>query len=490
MTKTFLSLEWKQFTRSAAFTKGLVIKIFMFLGALYFGGIFIFLGVFLFKILEKAIPGVDPMISINQYLLYWVLIELAVRFFMHQLPVMNIKPLLVTPIKRPKIIRYLLNKTIFSFFNLGTLLFLVPFTAVLLYKGYPPIPVLAWFISLLCIILCLNFINFLINKNNAYFYSIVSIAVVGITLNYYDVISFTSISQRIFYPLYQQPYLVLLPIALMFLLYKANYNLVSKQFFLDGIIRKKVEKVETKDLSFMDKFGDIAPFLKNDVRMIWRNKRPKQVLLTGFFFVFYGLFFFTFDIYKDNLFMTSFASIFITGGFLLTFGQYVPSWDSEYYKLMMSQNIPYYQYLKSKWTLMVVGVIASYILAIPYLYFGVQIFAMISAAALFNVGLNSFITLYGGALNRVPIELNVKANAFGNTQGFNATQLLISLPKMLGPYVIFIVPYYFLGFTAGVVALAASGLIGLLLSKNFLRFIEKTYQRGKYKTIAAFAEKQ
>lgn len=489
MTKTFLSLEWKKFARSAYFTKGLVIKILMIIGALYFGGIAVVLGAFSFKILQKAIPDVDPLISVNQFLIYWFLGEMAVRFFMHQLPVMNIKPLMVLPIKRNKIIRFLLNKTIFSFFNLIALLFFVPFSAVLLYYGYPPIQVLGWLFSLVGLVLCLNFINFLINKNNTYFYIIASLTVLAIALNKFDVISFTSISEYIFYSLYQLPYLVLIPFTAAYFLYQYNFNMVAKQFYLDGLIRKKVEQVETKDLSFIDQLGDVAPFLKNDVRMIWRNKRPKQVLFMGFFFVFYGLFFFTFDMYKDNLFFTSFASIFITGGFLLTFGQYVPSWDSEYYKLMMSQNIPYYQYLKSKWSLMVVGVIIAYILSIPYIYFGLHIFAMISAAALFNLGLNSFITLYGGALNRVPIELNTKANAFGNTQGFNATQLLISLPKMLGPYVIFIVPYYFLGFKAGVIALASSGILGLVFTKNFLKFIEKTYQKGKYKTIAAFAEK-
>lgn len=60
---------------------------------------------------------------------------------------------------------------------------------------------------------------------------------------------------------------------------------------------------------------------------------------------------------------------------------------------------------------------------------------------------------------------------------------------MLGPYLIFVVPYYFFGFKAGVIALALSGVLGLLFMKNFLKFIEKTYQKGKYKTIAAFAEK-
>lgn len=186
----------------------------------------------------------------------------------------------------------------------------------------------------------------------------------------------------------------------------------------------------------------------------------------------------------------AFASIFITGGFLLTFGQLVPSWDSEYYKLLMSQNISYRKYLESKWYLMVFAVAVSFILSTPYLYFGWKIYSMIAAGALFNIGLNSFITLFGGALNRQPVELNVKAKAFSNTQGFNTTQLLIALPKMVGPILIFYIPYKLINFQAGLIALALSGVLGIVFKGFFLNQIEKVYQKEKYKTIAAFDEKK
>jgi len=158
--------------------------------------------------------------------------------------------------------------------------------------------------------------------------------------------------------------------------------------------------------------------------------------------------------------------------------------------MLMSQNIPYRKYLESKWYLMVVAVVASFILSTPYLYFGYKIYSMIAAGALFNIGLNSFITLYGGVLNRVPVELNVKAKAFSNTQGFNPTQLLIALPKMAGPMLIFYLPYKFINFEAGILALALSGILGLVFKNFFLNQIEKVYQKGKYKTIAAFDEKK
>jgi hypothetical protein len=90
----------------------------------------------------------------------------------------------------------------------------------------------------------------------------------------------------------------------------------------------------------------------------------------------------------------------------------------------------------------------------------------------------------------VPIELNQKAKAFSNTNGFNPTQLLISLPKIFGPMILFYIPYKLVSFNAGLIVLAASGLLGLIFKTQFLNFVESVYQKGKYKTIAAFNEKQ
>ena len=60
MIKRFLTLEWKEFKRASYFQKGLAIKILLFLGVLYFGGMAIFIGVLMFFVLRKFIPGVDP----------------------------------------------------------------------------------------------------------------------------------------------------------------------------------------------------------------------------------------------------------------------------------------------------------------------------------------------------------------------------------------------------------------------------------------------
>ncbi len=489
MVAKFLQLEWKQFSRSSYFAKGLGIKILMIFLFIYFSACAGLMGFGFFYIVKEALPEQDPLVFLSSYLLFWILADLAIRFFWQQLPIMNIKPLMILPIKKNKVVHYLLGKSVFSFFNLYPILFFVPLAGVLIYNSYGVLSVLVWLLNIMLVSLSLNFINFIINKNNTYFYSIIALIVVAFLVNYYQLVDFNAVSTQIFYPLYTLQWTLILPVFLLVLVYKINYSYILNQFSLDGVVGKKSEIVETKELNFLNRFGATAPFLKNDFRMIWRNVRPKQVLFTGVLFLFYGLIFFTQDIYADKDYVIIFAGIFVTGGFLITFGQYVPSWDSEYYKLMMSQNIPYKQYLESKWLLISTGCVIATVLSIPYIYFGTKIYAIIFAGAIFNIGMNSFITLYGGALNRVPIQLNVKAKAFENTQGFNLTQFLIGLPKMLLPIIVFLIPYYFFGLKAGLIGLAGTGVLGILLKNPIMKLIEKTYQKGKYKTIAAFSEK-
>ncbi len=489
MIKRFLSLEWKQFTRSSYFQKGLVIKILLFLAVIYFGGMAILIGGGLFFILRKVLPEVDPIITINNFLIHWFLFNLVIRFFIQQLPVMNVKPLMTIPIKRNIVIHYLLGKTTISFFNFLSLFLFLPFSFVLIAQGYSVLNVVFWFLSVMCLTMVINFVNFLINKNNIVFYVMAIVLVVLIGMEYYGIFKASEPIGLAFNTLYSERYLAIIPIFLMIAFYYINFKFIKKGFYLDDTVSKKVKEVNATDLSWMDRFGSIAHFLKNDIKLIWRNARPKQVLMMSFFFLFYGLFFFTQDVYIEKMpYLLAFASIFITGGFLLSYGQLVPSWDSEYYKLLMSQNIPYRQYLESKWYLMVFAVAISFILSTPYLYFGLDIYLMIAAGALFNIGLNTFITLFGGALNRVPIELNTKAKAFSNTNGFNPTQLLIALPKMVLPILIFFIPYQFINFNAGLITLSLTGILGIVFKNFFLNKIEGVYQKGKYKTIAAFAE--
>ncbi len=489
MFKKFISLEWKQFKRSANFSKSLIVKIFMGIGVLYFMSIAVAMGFGMFFGLKESFPDSDPWVIVNNFIIFWFLGELVFRYLIQKMPVLTIKPLLILPFTKKSIIHYGLGKSIISIFNFLLFFILLPFSIILMVKGYSIINVLAWFFGMLAISYTLNFTTFLVNKNDKYFYSILSIIVILIGLEYYDIFKISTVAGNAFNFLSTHFYAIIIPIATLVTSYFLSYKHLAKNLNLDDLEEKKKE-VKTTDLSWLNRFGEVAPFLKNDLKLIWRNVRPKKTVFSAAVFLFYALYFLMMK--KSGMSghtMMAFAMMFVTGGFAMTFGQFVPSWDSEYYQLLMSQNIRYKTYLDSKWYLMGFAVIISFVLATPYIYFGWEIYALLVAGAFFNLGINSYLVLFGGSLLRMPIKLNEKAKAFGNTQGFKMSQILIALPKMFLPIILFAVPNYFWGFNAGILTIIGLSVIGILLKNFFLTKIENIYQKNKYRTIEAYNEK-
>ena len=486
MISHFLKLEWKQFTRSAAFGKSIALKILMGFFALYFILTFLAIGVGGYFILKKQFPDSDPLQLVNSYLLFAILGDLIFRYLMQKLPIMNIKPLLILPIKKSTLVHYVLGKSSFSFFNILGLFFYIPFAIVLIKEGYTTTGILGWLFTMILIIQSANFLNFLINKNNIALVVIGALLFALIGLQKFEIFDVVSYGGQLFDAIYANPIYSLVGVVVFVVLYQLNYKQLRNQVYLDEAVAAKVEEANTADMTWADKLGDVAPFIKNDMRLIWRNKRTKTVFLMSFLFLFYGLIFYTMDAYKDSLPMLMFASLFVTGGFTLNYGQFIPAWDSAHYKMLMSQSFRYRKFLESKWVLMVSMTTILYLLSFPYLYFGTDIFLMITVGAIFNIGFNSLFLLYAGSFNRKRIDLT--KGGFGNTQGTSATQFLIVIPLMLFPMLLFWVFNKFVGYNSGFIIVAGIGLISLLFKNYALNFIEKKYIKDKYAMINAFGK--
>ena len=207
-------------------------------------------------------------------------------------------------------------------------------------------------------------------------------------------------------------------------------------------------------------------------------------------FLFYGLLFFTGGIESyDNPFMKIFAGIFVSGGFLFSFGQFVPSWDSAYYPLMMTQNIRYQEYLKSKWMLVVLATAVSTILGLGYLYFGWEAYAAVLVGGIYNMGVNGHVVLLGGAYIKTPIDLTSNKKAFGDSSAFNVKTLLITIPKLVLPIILYTIGHFTLGPVFGYALVALAGVAGFAFRDFMFRKIESVYKAEKYKTIAAYKQK-
>jgi len=480
------SLQWKESFRAPQWEAKATIKILIGVVSLYFIGSFLFLGSVVYPALNKTVLEREPLEVFNSVLLLFFFAELIIRFFFQQLPVTNIQSLILLPFKKRQIVNHVMLRSVFSPFNLVPFIIYLPFAISMYRDDYLETQALAWWLALLMTTLSLNFLLYIINKNNTYFVALVLLLLGTIAL---DVYAETDLGKMVGIPfdaVVNKPEYLVGFLLLLCGMYAVLFFFLKKSFYLDAGLGKKRTRVSGGEYTVLNFLGDDALILRNDLRMIVRNARPRQIALMSFLFLFYGLVFFTQDIYRDMEYVMVFAGIFVTGGFTMTFGNYVPAWDSSYYKLLMTQNISYKKYLLSKWNLMAFVTAVSALLAIPYVYFGWDILAIVIAGAFFNIGLNTWVTLFGGLLNKTPMKLNVKAKAFENTQGFSMTQFVLIIPKMVLPVLLYWLPSFFISPAAGFISLAGSGIVAIILRDKIANWVTELYKKQKHETIEAF----
>ena len=486
----FINLEWKQFFRSSHWQKSIAINILMIFVAVYFIVVFLVLGFALYAILTELFPDTDPFVKLNGFIFYWILFDLLIRFFFQKLPVMSVKPLLVLPVKRGKAVHYVLRKSSLHFLNILPLFAIIPFSVILIGKGQPWIQVVVWVVLMLVVTQINNFLNFVIETYSSAtelsFLPIIVLAGGLFAINYFGLLALSDMLGSALLTVTEQPLYLMAPLLLMIGLYQLNFRLLIDKLYLDHSMRSKTREAKGDNLEWTRMFGDIAPFMQLDIRLMLRNKRPRSSLFILLIGLLYGLFFYPNPIYQDMEWLFIFIGIFVTGIFLISFGQFIPAWDGSYYNFLMSQNIRYEKYLKSKFILMVASVVVMFVLSIPYVYFGWKILLVHFVAALYNIGVNSHVIMFAGHFNRKSVKLDQRA-AF-NYQGTGAVQWLLGIPLMILPMIIFGLLYYFINFQTAVSVIGLLGLTGIVLHQRIMQNIISKYEQVKHKMIAAFAQ--
>jgi hypothetical protein len=313
---------------------------------------------------------------------------------------------------------------------------------------------------------------------------VLSVLVLFSINRYYGFYNFDSSWGGYFSSLAYNPITVLIPLSALIILYNLSKKVVLNALYLDQGLSQKAKVVESSDLSFVNALGSVAPFIKNDMRLIWRNKRPRSLFLMSFLFGFYGIIFFSQDTYADMPAVLMFAALFTTGGFAINFGQFIPAWDASYYQLLMTQRTSYKDYLNSKYILMICATAIMLVLTTPYYFMGWEIYGLVIVGAIYNMGINTLVLLFAGAYIKKPIDLD--GPAMGNMQGSSANQFIIIIPLLGIPAGLVYLVNYLSDFNTAIAVIGGLGVLGLLLKQYAFRYLNQLYSRRKYQTLQAF----
>ncbi len=489
MIKWLVVHQWKQFFRSSVWQRRIVANIFL--------GLLIFLvalnllaiGLYLDRLLAARASESGPTVLFNSFLLYYFGVDLLMRLMLQKVPGLSIRPYLHLKVKSSTVTHFLLSKSLWSLFNFLPLLVAAPF-AVKIIAADSQGGAAIWLATIFIMLLCNSYLAIYIKRQNFVHpkthFAFLAVLVVIFLLDQFAIFSLSELSTTIFGSVLQNKILLLGPLVLLACLYGLNFRFLKAHTYLDDLgVREKTRGDVGEQMTFLDRFGGLGELISLELKLILRNKRLKSTLYLSPTILLLGFMFFGMEEYRKYEFMLIYMSVFFTGMFMITYGQFILSWESGYFDTIITRRINPYLYFKAKLVIMIVSCLLLYLLLTPFAYFGLDILYLNTAVLLFNLGVNSFFLLMKATLNRQKIDLDVSTFSM---QGKDSKQFFMVLLLIIIPILIYLPfklnnqPY------AGVLAIGVIGLIGLLLARPLLNLTVSMFLRQKYKIAAGFRE--
>jgi len=490
MLSTFLNHQWKDFWRGRNKGGSIAAQILLGFFVLYFLAIAIFIGFGMGFFLEKSFPGKNPITVFNGFILYYFLFDLALRTQMQELPTLSVVPYLHLNIRKKTIVNFLNIKSLFSIFNFLPLFVFIPFS---LMKVGPTLGFLTGIVYILSVVSLTIFNNYLVLyakrkaiNNIAYFAVGISLISLLAILDYYQIISVRDASNFVFVKIANYPFIALVfPLAAIFA-YILNSNFLKTNLYTEELSTKNVKKGST-DYAFLNRFGKVGELAALELKLILRHKRSRSTAMMSLFFLAYGFIFYRPEyLAKDSFGMMLFAAVFVTSSTVLFYGQFMFAWQSTHFDGLLVNKIDFKNFIKAKFLLFNISTTIIAILSSFYGFVSLKILALHLAAYLYTIGFGTVIILYFATFNYKRLDITKSASM--NWQGVGASQMILSIPYILIPILIYLpfgvlkMPYI------GLTVLAGFGLIMLLMRNFWVNFITKKFIEKRYKIAEGFRE--
>ena len=486
----FLSHQWLSFWRGRNANKSLVLQIII--GIFY---LLIFLevaglGIALPFLLKETMPGKDPIVLFTSYIIYYFLIGLLFRFQMQELPSLSIQPYLTQNIPRKMMLRFLNVRSLVHIINFLPLFVFIPFTIVVITPAYGTVVAVCFLITMFALVINNHFLNMYIKRksisNSWYLLGILLLIAALKGLDYLKVLSFEKTSSSVFIFLLHHPLLCIIPVALATATFLINNQYLRSHLYIEELVSEK-KLAATKDYSFLNKYGNMGDMIALELKMIFRNKRPRSTVIISAVILLYGFMFYPKYVQSESYTAIFLFALIITGIFISNYGQFLFAWQSSHFDGMMTYNINMRQYIKAKYALFLVVCSTQFVLASFYGFMSWRILPIQLAAFLYGIGVNSFVTIYAATYNYR--YLNLTKSASMNFQGIGGVQWLQSLLFAFGPALIFYVLNRFLGFWVAIISISAMGIIGLACKEMLIDWLSVQFNIRKHRILEGFRER-
>jgi len=488
-----IRLEFLKSSRSSSFAKSLAVGIFLFFLAILLLLYVLALGLALKYIITDVIKEKDAFAFLSGTVIYFFLFEFMYRYFIQKLPVIELESLLHLPISKNKIINFLLIRSFISPMTIIALLLFTPFTVMEVAPSFGADAAVFWLGTLVLISWSLHWVMLWFKQkfddSLAGIFIIFTVMVLGIGSTYYGWYNLGEILKPVFDYSLTSPVPLAVMIGVFLFSYYLAYQYYVRNAYLEDLAEEEQIRFAGKSLGIFSRFGLAGEMADLEWKLIIRHKKSRSYLMLSGFFLLYGLIFYTNPTYRGGEgipYMFIFVGAFITGIFMLQYGQLFLSWNSGNFDFFLNKRGGVEALVKGKYYLFIASAFLTFLLSVPYVYFGWDILMIHIATFLFNLGVTVHLVVYLALWKPKPMDIN--KGAVFNYEGVGIAQFLMIIPMMGVPYLIFIPMSLLFGDISGLLALGTIGVLGIIAFPKLSDFAVQRILANKYQVSASFRQ--
>jgi hypothetical protein len=482
--RLLLRNQWRTTKRTAKARQG--IFMWLVLGVIVSYAVFTLfvLGYYFNRFTVVVMPGIDPVVVVNRYLLAAFLSLFFLRFLFQKTPRMKLGPYLHLPIRKRDLVLFFQTSSLLSIHNVYPMIFFVPFWFRFVRPEYSFVSEWLWLLSIVGILGASHFANLilrsLLRRRAAYFYPLlvllIVVAIVDETAGY-------GITETLSSYMFSQ---ILASDAASFSLTVALFvsGAVWSSVLLLGTLRQPMvegSQASVKRSRFVmpARFGITGQLLYLEVLLMWRNRRPRHYLIVSLMFsTMYLIIMMVTESAYGSIMFDGLIGLFASGGFVLNYGQLMFGWDSTHYDGLLVRNVTFQQIVRAKLLLLQASCLVLFCVSFPlFMWFKPELITLHIAFLLYNAGITTVLVMELATRNAQPVDIS-QSGSFFNYEGFSAKHWLWFIPTALPPtlFMIAVRDHLVIGF----VILASLGFLSLMSTDLWTNYFARSLSSRKY----------
>ena len=476
--------------RHPMYDKSRFARFWMYLGAVFWAGYLIFIGTGLALAFEDA--AVEPYDLLNSGLVFVLALDFLLRFPFQKTPTQEVKPYLLLPVRRNRLIDFLLIRSGLSGFNFIWMFLFVPFAVLTVMKFYGLWGVLTYCAGIWLLMMFNNYWYLLCRTllGERIWWVLLPVAVYG------------GLALGIFLPEDDSPVLdafctlgegFIQGNALIFALTLAAIagmwfvnSRVIRRLIYNELNKTEDTTVQVKTLSeykFLDRYGMTGEYMRLELKLMLRNKvcRKSLISIVIVIFLFSAMISF-WDVYQIRDFWVMYNYVIVS---LLAFSTLM-GYEGNYMDGLMTRRESIFALLRAKYVLYNLVLLLPLLLMLPGVVTGKLSLLQIVAWGMFTAGGVNFGFFQLAVYNNRTVDLNAKMTSRNNAG--TGLQQLASFGAFALPWVVYLPLQVLFDATVAYWGLIVLGLAFILTSRLWIGNVYKRLMRRRYQNMEGFRD--